>query len=105
MEGELGDAPTLPQGLTLFLVEGVAKEQDDAPSPFTPVPEDSPQPPSTKGIQCHPTHTGGARPRVPAQPSAHQSLPKTQLRLEEPDPINHPHRWIHAEMEKIIHPC
>ena len=42
VDKELGDDPTLPPGLTLFLVEGVAKEKDDAPSHSTPMPVDSP---------------------------------------------------------------
>ena len=37
----VGDNPTLPPVLTLFLSEGMAKEQDDAPSPSTPMPMDS----------------------------------------------------------------
>ena len=54
LEGDLDDTPTLPQGLTLFLVEGTAKEWNDAPSPFTYVPENSPQQP-LEGLQHHPT--------------------------------------------------
>ena len=58
-----------------------------------------------KGPQCHPTYAGGARPKVPAQPSAGQSQSQPwPRRKEEPDPINHPCRWIHAEMEKTIWP-
>ena len=61
MEGDLGDAPMLLQGLILFLVECAAEEQDDAPGPFTSLPKSSPQPPS-EGLQHCPTHTGEARP-------------------------------------------
>ena len=42
VEGDLGDDPTLPQGLTIFLVGDVAKEWDNTPGPYTPVPKDSP---------------------------------------------------------------
>ena len=38
VDKELGSDPTLPPSLTLFLAEGVAKEQDDAPSSSTPMP-------------------------------------------------------------------
>ena len=64
VKGDLGNPPTLPQGITLFLAEGVAEEWDDAPGPFTSIPKSSPQYPS-EGSQCHTTHTGGARPKVP----------------------------------------
>ena len=37
MDEELVDDPPLPPGLTLFLVKGMAKDQDDAPGPSTPV--------------------------------------------------------------------
>ena len=73
--------------LNLFLAEGVAEEWDDTPSPSTPMSEDSPQLPPTEGPQHHPTHTGGARPKVPAQPSAGQSQSQPQMMLEEPDPV------------------
>ena len=72
LEGNLGNTPTLPQGLTLFLVKGVAKEQDDTPDPFTSVPESSPQQP-LEGPQHCPTHAGGTRSKVTPQPSAGQS--------------------------------
>ena len=39
VEGNLGDNPTLPLGLTLFLAEGLAKGQDNAPGTVTPMPE------------------------------------------------------------------
>ena len=39
------------------------------------------------------------RPKVPAQPSTAQSQP----RLEEPDPVSYPHRWIHAKLMTIDH--
>ena len=70
MDEELGDDPTLLLGLTLFLVEGAAKEQDDAPSPSIPMLMDSPWPPSSENPQCHPAYTRGAQPKVPAKPSA-----------------------------------
>ena len=67
MEGDLGDTPMLPQGLTIFLAEGAAKEQDDTPGPFTFLPEGSPQLPSEApsatppiqeepGLKSHPSH-------------------------------------------------
>ena len=102
--GDLGNDPKLPQGLTLFLAEVAAEEWDDTNGPYTPMPKDSPQLPPSEDPLHHPTHTGGARPNVPAQPSANQSQSWLQPRLEEPDPVNHLHRWIHAEMEKITHP-
>ena len=64
MEGDQGNAPTLPQGLTLFLVEDAAEEQDDAPGPIISMSESFPQLLS-EGPQHHPTHTGGARPKAP----------------------------------------
>ena len=42
VDGELDDDPTLPLGLTLFLVEGMAEESDDTQRPSTPMPVDSP---------------------------------------------------------------
>ena len=90
VEGELGNDPMFPQGLTLFLVEGTAREWDDAPSPSTPMPEDSQWPP-----QHCPTYTGGARPKVPAWPPTGWSQSWPQPRPKgEPDPINHPSRWV-----------
>ena len=60
MDEELGDDPMLPPDLTLFLVEGVATEQDDVPSSSTPMPMDSPQPTPSDSPQSHPTCMGGA---------------------------------------------
>ena len=54
VDQEFGDNPTLPQGLTLFLVEGMAKEWDDATSSSTPMPVDSPQPPHCEGPSATP---------------------------------------------------
>ena len=51
MEGDLGDAPTLTQGLTIFLAEGMAKEWDYAPGPFIPVPKGPPELPPYKRSQ------------------------------------------------------
>ena len=49
----------LPQGLTVFLVEGMAKEQDDAPSPSTPMPKDSQLlPPASIPIATLPVQEG-----------------------------------------------
>ena len=42
VDEDSGDDPTLPPILILFLAEGVATEQDDAPGSPTPVPMDSP---------------------------------------------------------------
>ena len=70
VDEELGNDPTLPWGLTLFLAEGIAEEQDDIPSPSTPVAVDSLQLPPSKGPQCYPTYVGQTQPKVPAKPSA-----------------------------------
>ena len=56
VEGDLGDAPTLTQCLTLFLADDMAEEWDDAPGPFTSIPESSPQEPS-EDFQCCPINT------------------------------------------------
>ena len=85
--------------------EGIAKEWDDAPSPSTPMTKDSPWLPPQQGPQFHPTYTGGVRPKVPTKPSASHSQSQPWSRpKEEPDPVNHPCRWIHVEMEKTRHP-
>ena len=105
VDKELGNNPTLPQDLTLFLVEGVGKEQDDTPSPFIPMPDDSPWPLLSEGPQWHHIYTGGTRPKVPPKPSAHQSQSQPKPRpKEKPDMCNHPHKWIHMEMEKTLCP-
>ena len=70
MDKELGDDPTLPLGLTLFLAEDMAEEQDGAPSSSTPKPMDSPWLPPSKDHQHHPTYTGGAWPKFPTKSSA-----------------------------------
>ena len=101
MEGNLGNVSMLPQCLTLFLVEGMAEEWNNTPGPFTSMPESSPQLPS-EGSQCHPTHTEGTLPKVPPWLSTGHSQSQPQSKLEKPDPNNHPHRWIHVEMEKTI---
>ena len=98
-EGDLGDDHTLLLGLTLFWVEGSAEEWDDAP---VPMPEESLQLPPSNSLQCHPTHTGGARPKALSHPPANQSQSWPWLRLEDPNPIT-PHRWIYEEMGKIVH--
>ena len=69
--------------------------------PFLRIPHNHPQ----WGPQCHPTYTGGARPKVSTQPSTGwcQALPWPRLK-EELDPINHPNSWIHVKMENTIHP-
>ena len=91
--------PHCPRLWPSSLVDGMAKEWYDAPSPSFPMSA------SSEGLQYHPTYTGGVKPKVPALPSTGQSLSWPWLRLkEEPDLISHPHRWIHAEMQKIIHP-
>ena len=48
VEGDLGNDLILPPGLTLFLMECLAEEQDDAPDPVTSLPEESFQPPPSK---------------------------------------------------------
>ena len=101
VEGELGNDPKLPPGLTLFIVEGLAEEEDDAPGP---VPEESLQLPPSEGPQCWPSHTGGARLKAIAHPSPCWYQSWYQLKLEGPDPVKHPHRWIQEEIEKIGHP-
>ena len=104
MDKELGEDPTLLWGLTLFLVEGTTKEWDNAPSPSTPclwIPMSTPN----KGPQHCPIYTGGARPKVPMKQSAGWSWSWPQSRPNrELDPVNHPCRWIHAEMERTRHP-
>ena len=52
MEGNLGNAPTLPQGLTRFLLEAMAKEQDDGP--FISMPGSSLQSSSRAPMLYHP---------------------------------------------------
>ena len=69
-------------GLILFLAEGMAEEQDDAPSHSTPMPEDSPWPPLSSGHQHHPTYTDGARPKVPTKPSTGQSQSQTSTKAK-----------------------
>ena len=100
VDEELGDDPTLPPGLTLFLAEGMAKEQDDAPSCLTPMPVDSPWPPPSKGPLHHSDCTGGAWPKVPTKLSTAQlrswSRPKGG-----PDLVNHPCWWVLWEMNRI----
>ena len=103
MEGDLGNDPTLRQGLNLFLAQGMAQEQDDAPGPFTSRPEGSIKLPS-EGLQHHLTHPEPACSKVLPWPSAGWSQSQPLPKADEPHPVNHPHRWIHAEMEKIGHP-
>ena len=76
VEGDLSDDPMLPPGLTIFLVEGLAEEWDDAAGPVS---EESFQPSPSEGPQCHPTHAEGARPKALAHPSANQSQSQSQL--------------------------
>ena len=94
VEGDLGDAPMLPQGLTLFLVEGMAEKWDDTPGLFTSIPKSSPQPPLEGPQHCP----------FQSQPFVGWSQSWPQSKPEEPDPVNQPHRWIHVEMEMIVHP-
>ena len=68
VDEEMGDDPTLPLDLTLFLVEGMAEEQDDTPSSQTPMPVDSSRPPPNEGLQCHSAYMGGAWPKAPLNP-------------------------------------
>ena len=64
MDEELGNEPTLPMDLTLFFVEGMATEWDNAPSSSTPDPMDCPQ-----TTHSHPAYIGGSQPKVPTKPS------------------------------------
>ena len=79
----------LPQGLTLFLAEGMAEESDDTPSSLPPMSMDSPWVSPSEGPQYHPVYTGGHQLKVPTKPSTaqsrSQSRPKGGL-----DPVNHP---------------
>ena len=52
----------LPWDLTLFLVEGMAKEWDDAPSSSASMPIDSSWPVPSEGSQSHSTYMEGAQP-------------------------------------------
>ena len=100
MDEQLGDDPSLLLGLTLFLVVGTAEEWDDTPSPSNPKPVDFPWPPPVRApALSHLCRRGW--PRVPAKPSAGQSQSWTWSRGV--NPVNHPHRWIHAEMEMTVH--
>ena len=60
VDEELGNDPTLPPGLTLFLAEGMVTLWDDSPSSSTPMPMDSPWPAPSKSPQSHPAYMGGA---------------------------------------------
>ena len=92
MDEELDNDPTFPRAL--FLVEGMAKEQD-APSPSTPVPVNSPWLTPGKSPQHHPIYTGGAKPEVSTKLFAGQSQSQSSPK-QEPEPINYPLRWIHV---------
>ena len=100
MDEYLGENPTLPLGLTLFLAEGTAKEQGEAPSSSTPMPMYSPWPPLSKGPQCNPTYMGGAWPKVPAKPSTAQLRSQSRPKGG-PDPVNHLCQWVLGEMNRI----
>ena len=88
MDGELGDDPTLPLGLTLFLVEDMAEELDDIPSPSTPIPVDSPWLPPVRvpsatppiqegpGLKSQPNH-----PLVDPKPNPNQGQKRGQIQL------------------------
>ena len=101
MDKELGSNPTLPPGLTIFLVEGMGKDWgDDAPSSSTHVPMDSLWLPPSKGSQHCPTYMGGAWLKVPTKPS----IAKLQSQLRPKggsDMVNHPSQWILVEMNRI----
>ena len=102
VDEDLGDDPTLPMDLTTFLLGDMAKGWDDAPSPSTPFSVDLPQLPPRKGPQ-HST-TGEANQKVLAKPSSAWSWSQSQLKGM-PDPVNHPHQWIQAEMDVLgAHP-
>ena len=69
VEEDLGDNPTLPPDLTTFLVVGMAKEQDDTPSPSIPLPLKSHGLPQQRPPVLSYLH-GRAQAKVPAKPSA-----------------------------------
>ena len=76
---DLGSDPTLPTELTTFLAGGMTKEQEDVPSPSTPLSVDPLWLPPVRAPQCCPTHLGGACTKVPAKPSAAQSWSQSWL--------------------------
>ena len=94
---EVGGELTLPTGMTLFLSGGEAVKWCTALTPTTMGPIDTLQPDHELGPQWSSIPTRGARSKVLS------STKQPQLRPEGPDPVSHPHRWIHAEMLKIPH--
>ena len=67
VDEDFGNDSTLPMDLTTFLVGGTATEWDNTLSPSIPLSVDPPQPPHSKGHQCHPTNTGRGSPKGPHQ--------------------------------------
>ena len=105
VDEELGNDHTLPEGLTLFLAEGMAEKWDDASSPYSPLSMDFPWLPPSEDPQCSLTYAGGARPNIPTKPFTGQSWSQPQSRPKEAlDQVNHPSTWIHAKMERPGHP-
>ena len=59
-----------------------------------------------QGTQHHPTYTGGSQPKVPTNHLLVNPSPNpNQGQKRVSDPVNHPCRWIHKEMERTRHPC
>ena len=83
--------------MTLFLSGGEAVKQRTAPTPARMGPVDTLWPDHEEGPIHSSTPTAGARPKVQLSTSQPWSMP------EGPDPVSHPHRWIHVEMLKISH--
>ena len=82
--------------------EGTAKGWHDVPGPFTSVPESSPQLP-LKGPQCHPTHTGGARPYpshllVNPSPDPHQNQRKQILSTTPVGGFMQKWKWLYTSI-------
>ena len=77
---------------------GTAEEWDDTPCPSTSLPVDPPQ--LQWGHKCHPTHMGGAHLKVPVKLSTAWSQSQSWVKGM-PDPVNHPHWWIKAEMSSL----
>ena len=88
-----------PQAWLSSWLGGETAEWYTTLTPTTIGPIDTLWPNHEKAPQQSSNPTGRARPKIPAWPSIAQS----QSRPEEPDPVSHPHRWVHVEMLKISH--
>ena len=105
VEEDLDSDPTLPTQLTTFLVEGTAKEWDNAPSPSIPLLMDPLQPPHSGGHQHHTFNMGRAHPKVPLQPSAAACSRSSSQTKGMPDPVDYPDWWINAVMDRLGRHC